>query len=549
MIPVRRIGWQKPLFLLPGLLGEEGIGWQFPPFLGKSRPIYLLSRAQNSTGYETDLVQMGRQHARDIVAKQPRGPYYLAGYSFGAQVAFHTAVALEQGGYDVAFVGILDEDADVHRRVFNIHSRTPDVSDVVASGRHAVNSNGLQRYGGKVTLFRARYWSTWRAPPPALDWDYLCDGGVDVYNFNCTHLDMPSPLIVRVWAPILKQAMNAARRAFPARERTKPEFFPTKRKEVPDAAIDAFRQAQNGDLEREIALYQEALTQNPDCPGWVRVNLANALLYGKSDPDRAAIVLRPCLDQDNAALPQNVVMLNCLADAGRTDDLEAFVEFCRHQPNETASQWLTLGVVLLWAQKLEEAETAFRKAIAIEPNRTDAYKRLYDLLRNQKRSQEAEDLVQIAIDSGQDAVFLSVLLGESLLARGAYSDAKKRFSHVLEQEHMNARAIVGYCKSMVGLGDLSLARAKAETMLERDPRQHRLCEFLASVCVKQNDFENAETFLLEAIRLVADHLPAWSDLAVLYNENGRDEDLKALISRAPAKVANSYRFKAASGQV
>jgi thioesterase domain-containing protein len=47
-------------------------------------------------------------YVQAIRKRQPHGPYALAGYSFGAPVAFEVAKALETSGERVAFVGCID---------------------------------------------------------------------------------------------------------------------------------------------------------------------------------------------------------------------------------------------------------------------------------------------------------------------------------------------------------------------------------------------------------------------------------------------------------
>ena len=44
----------------------------------------------------------------DLVAAQPEGPYWLAGYSFGGICAYEMARQLRREGHEVAFVGVID---------------------------------------------------------------------------------------------------------------------------------------------------------------------------------------------------------------------------------------------------------------------------------------------------------------------------------------------------------------------------------------------------------------------------------------------------------
>jgi thioesterase domain-containing protein len=98
---------------------------------GSLPPIFLIHSAdRNVMGYVNlvrhlgpdqpafgvrDLGEMSRpvpriasEHVAAIREVQPRGPYYLASWSFGGVVAYEMALQLERAGETVAFVGLLD---------------------------------------------------------------------------------------------------------------------------------------------------------------------------------------------------------------------------------------------------------------------------------------------------------------------------------------------------------------------------------------------------------------------------------------------------------
>ena len=51
---------------------------------------------------------MAAEYLREVKARQPDGPYYLCGYSFGGLVAFEMARRLWESGDEVALVGLFD---------------------------------------------------------------------------------------------------------------------------------------------------------------------------------------------------------------------------------------------------------------------------------------------------------------------------------------------------------------------------------------------------------------------------------------------------------
>jgi acetoacetyl-CoA synthetase len=51
---------------------------------------------------------MAAEYLREVKARQPDGPYYLCGYSFGGLVAFEMARRLSESGDEVGLVGLFD---------------------------------------------------------------------------------------------------------------------------------------------------------------------------------------------------------------------------------------------------------------------------------------------------------------------------------------------------------------------------------------------------------------------------------------------------------
>jgi thioesterase domain-containing protein len=106
-------GSKPPLFLmhpssgvvypfrdLAGLLGEDRPCYAFEdPYLQDGKP-----RHNSVADYAADYLQGLRQ-------RQPHGPYFLGGYSFGGHVAFEIACRLRAEGETVALVLLLDTEA------------------------------------------------------------------------------------------------------------------------------------------------------------------------------------------------------------------------------------------------------------------------------------------------------------------------------------------------------------------------------------------------------------------------------------------------------
>ena len=103
MVRLQDTGTRSPVFCWPGLGGYTMNLRALAGRVGIDRPFYGVQAHGINEG-ETPYATIGEMAAADIRALrelQPKGPYTLWGYSFGARVAFEAAHQLEQAGEKV----------------------------------------------------------------------------------------------------------------------------------------------------------------------------------------------------------------------------------------------------------------------------------------------------------------------------------------------------------------------------------------------------------------------------------------------------------------
>ncbi|WP_432262607.1 acetoacetate--CoA ligase [Cupriavidus sp. TMH.W2] len=109
LVPVRA-GTGKPLFIVHGASGSVMECWGMVYALRSPRPVYGL-QAQGLDGEQPTQLRvedMAASYIEQMRAVQPRGPYALAGYSFGGLVAFEMAQQLTRAGERIEFLCLLD---------------------------------------------------------------------------------------------------------------------------------------------------------------------------------------------------------------------------------------------------------------------------------------------------------------------------------------------------------------------------------------------------------------------------------------------------------
>ncbi|HFD91805.1 MAG TPA: amino acid adenylation domain-containing protein [Gammaproteobacteria bacterium] len=90
-------------------LGSRG-GNQLMRYFSEEQPLYVLQH-QAQDGYRaryTRINEIARWYLCDIRAVQPRGPYFLGGFSFGGMIAYEIARQIEESGDEVGLLFLLD---------------------------------------------------------------------------------------------------------------------------------------------------------------------------------------------------------------------------------------------------------------------------------------------------------------------------------------------------------------------------------------------------------------------------------------------------------
>jgi amino acid adenylation domain-containing protein len=106
VVPLQPHGSLPPLFLVHSA-DRNVVGYvNLVRHLGADQPVYGVRDVGEDLS--RPVVRIAAEHVAAIREVQPRGPYYLASWSFGGIVAFEMALQLEREGETVAFVGLLD---------------------------------------------------------------------------------------------------------------------------------------------------------------------------------------------------------------------------------------------------------------------------------------------------------------------------------------------------------------------------------------------------------------------------------------------------------
>jgi thioesterase domain-containing protein/acyl carrier protein len=110
LVPLQPLGLRPPFFCVHGAGGTILCLADLARRCAPHQPFYGI-RASSGQGYEqpsSRVEDVAARYLEAVCALQPRGPYYLGGYSFGGSVALEMAQQLHASGERVGLLAVLD---------------------------------------------------------------------------------------------------------------------------------------------------------------------------------------------------------------------------------------------------------------------------------------------------------------------------------------------------------------------------------------------------------------------------------------------------------
>lgn len=123
LVPLQVTGDKPPLFCVHPGVGEILVFVNWSKHFINKRPFHAL-RARGFEPGESHFITMDEMveiYTQAIVSSQPKGPYSVAGYSYGGIVAFEIAKSLEKMGETVEFCGLINIPPNIKPRMLEIN--------------------------------------------------------------------------------------------------------------------------------------------------------------------------------------------------------------------------------------------------------------------------------------------------------------------------------------------------------------------------------------------------------------------------------------------
>ncbi|MEH2381686.1 MAG: amino acid adenylation domain-containing protein [Nostoc sp.] len=110
LVPIQTAGVNPPFFCVHPIFGVVFPYYELAHHLGKNQPFYGLQPIglDGKSSPLTNIEDMAAHYIEALRSVQPKGPYFLGGWSFGGWVAFEMAQQLQKSGEEVALLAVLD---------------------------------------------------------------------------------------------------------------------------------------------------------------------------------------------------------------------------------------------------------------------------------------------------------------------------------------------------------------------------------------------------------------------------------------------------------
>jgi thioesterase domain-containing protein/acyl carrier protein len=110
LLPIQPRGDRDPLFFFPPGVGLAWAYFVFPPLMGADQPIYGLQVPGYREGeaMAASVDELAGVYVDLMRSVRPHGPYHLAGWSLGGEIAFAVASRLQAAGEKVGLLALID---------------------------------------------------------------------------------------------------------------------------------------------------------------------------------------------------------------------------------------------------------------------------------------------------------------------------------------------------------------------------------------------------------------------------------------------------------
>lgn len=214
--------------------------------------------------------------------------------------------------------------------------------------------------------------------------------------------------------------------------------------------------------------------------GYGPPNQRVALEFGAADDPVGYATGRPVSDREAVALYYS----NRGTELLRANQPELALDWMRTAVQvdpQLADAWVNLGVILRRLQRLDDAEAAYRKALALDGNQISAYYNLSILFRLRGDDDAAKTMIQVVDQRSNRNPYTFLALGDLSLDHGDLDDAFQYYRRALKLKHNEVEIQAAMGMWAIAAGEIQQAEKwlrKARNLNAENQRVQELAEQL-----------------------------------------------------------------------
>jgi tetratricopeptide (TPR) repeat protein len=270
---------------------------------------------------------------------------------------------------------------------------------------------------------------------------------------------------------------------------------------------------QQGDLEKAVELYTAALKLDPEL--W------------------------------QAEFQRGVAWSSLNKRAAAKESMDRVIELLKQYPDSDELRqirsrvYVALGQIATTEKNDAEAETAFRRALELNPHAARAHAGLAELLLKAEKANDAVVEAKAAITNGDDSGGAYSLLGVIQARNGAPEDALLSFNEALKRDPKNAFTLRQRAESYIAKSKWNEAITDLRAALAIEPLDQTKLR-LAGVYVESKQYSEAIPIYQDALKADPTNLEARAALANIMIDSGKGGDaisqLESLIKADPNRA-------------
>lgn len=207
--------------------------------------------------------------------------------------------------------------------------------------------------------------------------------------------------------------------------------------------------------------------------------------------------------------------------------IEQFEKIAELAPND-ASNWVTLGRLRKFAQRSAEAEKAYKKALEIDPDNSDAITGLAMVYADLGDTKGAAEMLKKAAEKNPNLSNLTMLAANYEQMK-EFKLASEAYRRALEMNPGNADLKRAYAQSLFAGEEWDAALKVFEELIAEDPNDGMSLLRLSQIARQKRDFAKAKEYGRKAAAIDPNNLEVrYNEVSLLETEGKTSEAIQTL---------------------